>query len=194
MISCDTKHKARKVEPIRSKTDIYRIKELLSEQPRNLALFTVGINTNLRASDLVRLEVKQFRGIQPGATIEIVEKKTKKPRCITLNTGTVSAIKGWLKVRGERTGPLFLSQRINGNAICVSSVHRLVKAWCTQINLQGNYGSHSLRKTWGYQAWRAGIDLPRIMVIFNHVSQKQTLQYLCIQAQDIHDVYMKVDL
>ena len=32
----------------------------------------------------------------------------------------------------------------------VSSVHRLVKSWCRDIGLKGNYGSHSLRKTFGY--------------------------------------------
>ena len=185
--------KAKKVEPIRRKADIDRIKANLATQPRNLALFTFGINTNLRASDIIRITVKQVRGIEPGSTIEIVEKKTKKPRCITLNPGTVSAVKGWLKVRGEKPGPLFLSQR-NGKAICVTSVHRLVKAWCAQINLRGNYGSHTLRKTWGYQAWRVGIDLPRITIIYNHTSQKQTLQYLCIQEKEIQEVYLKVEL
>jgi len=28
------------------------------------------------------------------------------------------------------------------------------------------------------------------MVMFNHSSQKQTLDYLCIQPQEIKDVYM----
>ena len=186
--------KARKVEPIRRKADIERIKTNLVAQPRNLALFTFGINTNLRASDIIRITVKQVKGIKPGGTIEIVEKKTKKQRCITLNAGTVDVIRRWLEIRGDKPGPLFLSQRMTGRAICASSVHRLVKAWCAQINLRGNYGSHTLRKTWGYQVWRAGIDLPRIMIIFNHASQKQTLQYLCIQEKEIQEVYLKVEL
>ncbi|KAF5416009.1 MAG: Tyrosine recombinase XerC [Candidatus Methanogaster sp.] len=186
--------KARKVEPIRRKVDIERIKTNLADQPRNLALFVFGINTNLRASDIVRITVDQVKGIKPGETIELIEKKTKKPRCITINPGTADVIRRWIKKRGNEPGPLFLSQRMTGRAICVSSVHRLVKAWCAQINLRGNYGSHTLRKTWGYQVWRAGIDLPRIMIIFNHATQKQTLQYLCIQEKEIQEVYLKVEL
>ena len=34
-----------------------------------------------------------------------------------------------------------------------------------------------------------GVDLPRVMVCFNHSSQKQTLDYLCIQPEEIKGVY-----
>ena len=30
------------------------------------------------------------------------------------------------------------------------TVNQKVKSWCRTINLKGNFGSHSLRKTWGY--------------------------------------------
>ena len=186
--------KARKVEPIRRKIDIERIKGILANQPRNLALFTFAINTNLRASDIIRITVDQVQGIQVGESIEIIEKKTGKPRRITLNKCTIFELNKWIKERGSKTGPLFLSQRNNGQALKVSSVHRLVKSWCKLIKLKGNYGSHTLRKTWGYQAWQAGIDIPRIMTIYNHSSQRQTLQYLCIQDSEIQEVYLKVEL
>ena len=41
-----------KVEPIRDLKDIQTIKKLLSDNPLHSCLFIVGINTNLRASDL----------------------------------------------------------------------------------------------------------------------------------------------
>ena len=47
-----------KVSPIRKKEHIEAIKKLLKDQPRNLALFTFGINTALRASDIL-----QIRGV-----------------------------------------------------------------------------------------------------------------------------------
>ena len=47
-----------------------------------------------------------------------------------------------------------------------------------------------LRKTWGYhQRVTFGVDLPRLMVCFNHSTQRQTLDYLCIQPEEIKDVY-----
>ena len=50
-----------KVEPIRRKKDIDSIKKLIAGNARDSALFTLGINTNLRASDLLRIRAGQVR-------------------------------------------------------------------------------------------------------------------------------------
>ena len=177
-----------KVEPIKRKRDIGSIKKLISDSPRNIALFTIGINTNLRASDLLRITAGQVRDLKPGDSIEIKEKKTGKFRRINLNKACIQAIQGLLKSRVYIDDePLFTGQR---GPLTVPSVNRLVKSWCKAINLKGNYGSHSLRKTWGYhQRVTFGIDIPRLMVCFNHSTQRQTLDYLCIQPEEIRDVY-----
>jgi integrase len=66
----------------------------------------------------------------------------------------------------------------------------LVKKWCGSINLQGNYGSHTLRKTWGYiQRTHFGHSLPELMEVFGHATQRQTLTYLCIQPEEIKKIY-----
>jgi hypothetical protein len=49
-----------KVEPICSLKDIQLIRRMLQEKPRDLALLTLGINTNLRAS------TKGIQRPQPG--------------------------------------------------------------------------------------------------------------------------------
>lgn len=35
---------------------------------------------------------------------------------------------------------------------------------------------------------------PELMVMFNHNTQRQTLDYLCIQAEEIKDAYMRLEL
>jgi len=66
----------------------------------------------------------------------------------------------------------------------------LVKKWCADINLRGNYGSHTLRKTWGYiQRTHFGHSLPELMEVYGHATQKQTLAYLCIQPEEIKKIY-----
>jgi integrase len=177
-----------KVDPIKRRKDIESIKKLLGDDPRNYALFTIGINTNLRASDLLRIRVGQVRDFKPGDEIELKERKTGKSRRITLNKACVQAIQRLLASRPYADEELlFMGQR---GPLTVPSVHRLVKGWCRAINLRGNYGSHSLRKTWGYhQRVTFGVDIPRLMVCFNHSTQRQTLDYLCIQPAEIKDVY-----
>jgi integrase len=182
------------VNPIKKLKDIKLIKKALADKPRDYALFVLGINTNLRASDLLSITVEQVIEAKPGHEITLKEKKTGKHRRITLNNTAVEAIRGHLKAlqaRGRLTldGPLFVSQRGN-KALSVSSLSRLVKKWCIDCNLKGNYASHTLRKTWGYhQRVTFGMDLPTLMVCLNHSSQRQTLEYLCIQPEEIKMVY-----
>lgn len=177
-----------KVEPIRKKKDIQSIKKMLSDNPRNQALYTIGINTNLRASDLLGIKADQVKDAKPGDSIQVKEKKTGKFRTITLNKACTGAIHKLLQTRPYKDDDsLFVGRR---GPLTVPSVIRLVKAWCRSINLQGNYGSHTLRKTWGYhQRVSFGTDIPRLMICFNHSSQRQTLDYLCIQPEEIKDVY-----
>jgi hypothetical protein len=62
---------------------------------------------------------------------------------------------------------------------------------CAAIRLPGNYGSHSLRKTWGYQQRvRFGASLPELTEAFNHSNQSITLRYLCIQPDEVKSLYV----
>jgi len=179
------------VEPIRRRKDIKLIKKILQASPRNLCLFILGINTNLRASDLLGIKVEQVRHLQPGEELSLKEKKTQKQRRINLNRACIEAIQNLLKsIKYENDDFLFLSNRKDKNVLTVSSLSTLVKKWCKDINLKGNYASHTLRKTWGYhQRVTFGVGIPELMVCFNHTSQKQTLDYLCVQPEEIKSVY-----
>jgi integrase len=177
-----------KVEPIRDMKDIKAIKKMLAGNPLYFAIFTVGINTNLRASDLLRITVGMVRGIKPMEEMELKETKTGNVRRITLNKNCTDAIAGLLAMRSYKDDDyLFVGKR---GVLTVPSVNRLVKSWCETINLKGNYGSHSLRKTWGYhQRVSFGVGLPELMTVFGHATQRQTLAYLCVQPEEIKNVY-----
>ena len=137
-----------KVLPITDVKDIKLIKKLLDDKPRDLCLFTMGINTNLRASDLLRIKAGQVRGLKPGDELVLREKKTGKERRITLNKSVIKTIQRLLGSREYNDDEyLFSSKR---GDLTVPSLNRLVKSWCKTINLRGNYGSHTLRKTFGY--------------------------------------------
>lgn len=178
-----------RVDPIKNLKDIKSIKKLLHDRPRDLCLFTVGINTNLRASDLLRITVGMVRHLDAGDELTLKEKKTSKHRRITLNKAVIASIQALLSSRGyQDDDPLFLGQR---GVLTVPSVNRLVKIWCKDINLKGNYGSHSLRKSFGFQQRvNFNVGVPELMVVFNHSSQRETLEYLCIQPDEVKSIYM----
>lgn len=182
-----------KVEPIRTIKDIKAIKRLLADKPRDLAMFTLGINTNLRASDLLKITIAMVRNLKPEDHFSIRETKTSKDRTITVNNTVVEAIQNLLVTIPpdvQDNEPLFQSRK-GKQALCVPYLNGLVKSWCKEINLTGNYGSHTLRKTFGYMHRTVNkTDLPTLMQMFNHSSQKQTLDYLCIQPEEIKSAYL----
>ena len=125
----------------------------------------------------------------------IIYKNIKKKRRINLNKACIDAINILLAYRKyEDDDPLFLSQRKDDEGknkpLTPITLNKLVKSWCEAINLKGNYGSHTLRKTWGYhQRVTFSVGIPELMVCFNHSTQKQTLDYLCVQPAEIKSVY-----
>lgn len=182
-----------RVEPIRSLEAIAKIKRMLARHPRDLLLFVFGINTNLRACDLLALLIGVVRYLQVGQTLVVRERKTGKLRRITLNRVVVEAIRVWLAARPDLddASPLFPSRK-GGKPLCVSTLNNMVKRWCREAGLRENYGCHTLRKTFGYihrTVFRT--DVPTLMVLFNHSSQRQTLEYLGIQEVEMVQAYLK---
>tara|TARA_R110002096_G_scaffold260305_1_gene453584 strand:- start:674 stop:1279 length:606 start_codon:yes stop_codon:yes gene_type:complete len=180
-----------KVEPIRDVGAIHAIKYMLEESPRDLCLFTLGINTAYRANELLSIRVGDVAHLKPGDRFELKQKKTKKYRATTFNKTVVDAIQNWVDVHPDprpRT-PLFISQK-SGSALTVSTFGNMVKGWCRDVGMKGNFGSHSLRKTWGYhQRIQSKATVPLLTAAFGHANQQQTLEYLCIQSEEIQELY-----
>jgi len=185
-----------KVEPIRDLVAIAAIKANLSDKPRDLCLFTLGINTAFRANELLSITVEQVAHLNVGDLLELKQSKTGKYRATPLNRPAVECIQNWLATYPAHRNPyspLFLSR--TGEALKVSTVSRMVKYWCKKAGLKGNYGSHTLRKTWGYhQRIQMGTAAPILMEAFGHTTQKQTLDYLGIQSGEIMDIYLRMEL
>ena len=180
-------------EPIRDLWAIRAIKQLLANNLRDLAIFVLGINVNLRASDLLALRVGQVQDFVAGSILLVRERKTGNVREITINAAVVAALAAWLAIhprKDDETAPLFLSRK--GGAIKVASLNGMIKGWCAAVGIEGRFGCHTLRKTFGYQhRVTFGTDLPTIQTMYGHAHQKQTLHYLCIQADEIKAAYMK---
>jgi integrase len=178
------------IEPIRKKKTVADLKALLKDKPLDLALFVVGINTNLRASDLLSLTVDQVKDLKAGDSLELKERKTSKKKMVTFNGSAISAIQGLIDSKDYDSGDyLFIGQR--GNVLSVPALNLKIKRWMKRLNLKGNFGCHSLRKTWAFfQHKFFNVQLPILMRALNHSSQAITLRYIGIQEKELNDVYM----
>ena len=185
------KGQAIKVQPIRRLEDIRAIKRFLAGDPRNLAIFTLGINSALRASDLLRIRIEEVKTLRPGDSFEVKEKKTGQYRRVMLNKVSHRAIQDWIQsVPAWEEGDWLFQSRKGKGRLLVPTLTAMVKSWCRAINLTENYGSHTLRKTFGYQQRVTfGLGTAELMWIFNHSSERQTLDYLGIEQDEIRNIH-----
>jgi integrase len=179
------------VDPIQRIEDIRAISKLLEGSPRDRLLFVMGINNGIRTGDLLKLKVKDVRHLKAGDYITIKEGKTKKDNVLVVNKTVYKALKNYLdKVQPKDDDYLFASRKGN-KPLQTKSINRLIKSWTQAINLKGNYGAHSLRKTWGYvQRTRHGVGFEIICKRFNHSSPSVTMRYLGIQDKEVHETLM----
>lgn len=181
-----------KVQPFTELRHVRSIKRLLADNPRDRLLFVMGINSGLRVQDLLALRVHQVRGLKLGDRVSIAEKKTGKPNVIIANKEIVLALEEYLAtVDADDAHFLFKSRKTRNSPLTTLSVTKKVKAWAAAINLRGNFGCHSLRKTWCYhQRKEFGVTWEVLAKRLNHSSPSVTRRYMGVQDEEVEEVLM----
>ena len=179
-------------DPIVRLEHLQKIKESLRGHPRNFALFTLGTNTAFRGGDILSLNVGDVRNVNVGDLLTLKEQKTGKRRSVTLNSAAFEAIARLLEVAPDLPDntPLFRGQGLR-TRMTIETFGRLVKKWCKDAGIEGNFASHTLRKTWAYQNRKRGADILVIQKALGHSSPAVTMAYMCVQSQEMSDLYMQ---
>jgi integrase len=162
---------------------------------RNYAMIVVGLHTALRIADLLRLrwdDVYDWDGGAFKSHVTLVEKKTGKDKTIALNQAAIRALR--LHLPKERGEFIFANNREGARAICRVQAWRIIRMAATAIKAVGRIGCHSLRKTFGYFACKAGALPVMLMDIFNHSSFETTKRYLGITQDDRDKIYLEMEL
>ena len=181
-----------KVEPIRSLKDIKNIKRLLEDNPRYAFLFTFGINTGLRAQDILALRVRDLLEKKVGDRVVLKEKKTGKQNIIIINKEIAKSFQKYLDhYEPEEEHFIFKSRKGANYPISTHRVTMLLKEWTSMINLRGSYGSHTLRKTFCYvQRVHFGITWELLCQKLQHSSPSVTRRYLGILPKETEEILL----
>jgi integrase len=178
------------VDPIRSEKDIKKIKRLLRDNPRDLLLFTMGINNGLRISDLLKLKVGDVREVGAGETLKVKEMKTGKMNIIMINKSVHKVLHQYIgEVKPADGAYLFRSRNGNNKPLTRETVNKMVKEWTRSF--KGNYGTHTLRKTFGYiQRTKFGVSFEVLCKRFGHSSPSITMRYLGIDDKEVSGILL----
>lgn len=171
----------------------------------NYLLIVCGLNTALRISDILKLRWKDVYNeslLSFKSHIDVKEKKTGKKTTIFINDNLKEALASYLKEIFEKKENLcevmeqfiFLGQKSENKPISRIQAFRIISSAAKKCLLSQKVSCHSLRKTFGYHAWKKGVSPALLTSIYNHSSYKITTRYLGIDQDDRDEVFCLVNL
>ncbi len=183
------------VEPIRNVSAISTMKRLMLADGQYMyhLLFTLGINTGLRVSDILLLKYEDLldnRG-RIKQSFDISEMKTSKRRKVTINKSVHKALELMLENTDSRKGYIFVKRQI---PVSRSTVWRVLNKYAKEAGLHQKIGTHTMRKTFGFHLYKKGIDVSRIQYLLNHSSPKDTLRYIGITQDEVDGIVEELNL
>ncbi|MBC1228741.1 site-specific integrase [Listeria booriae] len=188
------------VEPIKNLEKIDLMKDILARGKfgkRNVLLFTIGINTAYRISDLISLKLSDVleinrKKIRPKERLIMKEKKTDKNNSVILTKKLQKEILAFVEEQypawyaaQDLDHYLFISRQhqAGGGPISRRQVWVILSEAGKKAGLK-NIGPHSMRKTFGYHLYKNGTSIELIQDLLNHSSAKITLRYIGITQED----------
>ena len=188
-----------------SDEDLKRIRELFTYRnvPVMLNLLNMGANMTLCISDLLNLK---FEDIKSDNTVFVKEKKTQKGKIIKLNKTCQQAVKDLKKFykksgyKNYSKGYLFKSQHHMNKAyfkdvpMTPYSAGRYLREAKDLLSITYPIGTHSFRKTWGYNVYTKTKDIALVMKAFNHSSPSVTLRYIGIEQETLNATYDSIEI
>lgn len=178
---------ANKVEPIRDLEKISRMKEYLNNQtPRNRFLFSFGINSGLKITDILPLTVEDVK----YASHLTIKEKTGNKRRIKMTPSLKAEIENYTK--GKKDDEFLFPSREGNKPISRVTAWNILKEAASAVGVQGSIGTSTLRKTFGYHYYQQTKDLSTLQQVFGHSSVSVTLNFIGVE-ENISD-HMLVDL
>ena len=181
------------VDPIKDIEQINAIKEKLKNQSqRDLLLFVLGINTGIRISDLLALKVGDVWDGEKVKEFLYIEEDHEKAYYI--NNAVNNEIEIYLAKYDFKVEDYLFKSKKDFKPITRQQAYRIINNAAKEVGVVEKVGTHTLRKTFGYHAYRKGIAISILMEIYNHHSPAETLRYLGIDKNDKKLIKIDVNL
>ena len=164
-----------------------RIRLQLGHRTRELALFDLGIDSKLRACDLVRLRVRDIcHGDRVAPRAIVMQQKTSSPVQFEITEPIREAVANWIKMAKLRSEDFLFPSRLHESPhLGTRQYARIVDNWVQEIGLDpAAYGTHSMRRTKASLIYRRTKNLRAIQLLLGHTKLESTVRYLGIEVDD----------
>ena len=179
--------------------DIWAIRVRLQMQCRlrDLVLFDLGIDSKLRACDLVNLRVRDVcQGDRVASRAIVLQQKTQRPVRFEVTTSTREALQSWIKSAGLASdGFLFPSRLRSSPHLGTRQYARILHGWVDEFGLDSAaYGTHSIRRTKASLIYRRTKNLRAVQLLLGHTKLESTIRYLGIEVDDALEIAEQTEI
>jgi len=199
-----------RTDPIRDAAKIQEIKTNLREDGRlrDWVVFSCGISWALRVGDLLSLTVGDvMNGVGLRESFVIRQQKTGQTVRVDITNSCRDTLAFYLTERpslgghpmaNDHSAPLFPSRKRNADGssrpVTRQQLARIIRDACHEVGLtDGNWSTHTLRKTWGYHCYKLTKDIGGVQHKLGHQSPAATLRYLGLNEDHVRDLSEQVD-
>ncbi len=189
MSDIKTPKKEKKLPEYVSEKEMEKLFDLPNVSLRDRAILELLYATGMRASELIRLNVKDIdfnRG-----EVKVLG-KGRKERIIPLTEKAKEILKMYLEKEGRidnLNSPLFLSKR--KKRLSQRTLQRIVKKYLQMVSEVKRKSPHVIRHTFATHLLRAGCDIRTIKELLGHSSISTTEIYTHILPDKIFEVYKR---
>ena len=169
----------------------------LADNLRNLTLFNVAIDSNLRGCGLVNLRVSDLvTSNRVRERASVIQSKTNRPVQIELTENKRDYVDDWVnspEMLGCRF--IFYSRFHDSPHISTRQYGRLVRDWVTAIGLEpSSYGTHSMQRTKAAEIYRKTENLRAIQLLLGHKKVDSTVRYLGVELEEALRIAERIDI
>lgn len=179
--------------------DVWEIRQYLKikGRTRDLALFNLGIDSKLRACDLLDLRVSDIGTVDvifPQATV--VQKKTEAAVTFEITDTTKESVLAWIKTAG--LGPidyLWTSRNSGSPRLSMRQYSRIIKQFARIVGADpSTYATHSIRRTKVTLIYRQTQNLRACQLLLGHKKIENTVRYLGLELDDAIKIARDIDI
>ena len=164
-----------------------RVRLEMQGRLRELVLFDLGIDSKLRACDLLSLRVCDVcHGDRVAARAIVLQQKTQRPVQFEITTPTREVVAARIKKAGLKSDSYLFPSRVQESPhLGTRQYARIVDGWVEEIGLDSTaYGTHSMRRTKPTLIYRRTKNLRAVQLLLGHTKLESTVRYLGIEVDD----------
>ena len=128
--------------------EMKEVRESLFRKTRDLLLFDLITQTNVRLDALLRLRVKDLNDLRIGEELRVFGKGSRTESVLLMTETIAETLERYLSKTDLRNEDYLFKSRKGSGPLTISSVSSLVKIWFRAATVGGVSGVKSLRRSW----------------------------------------------